>query len=57
MKLELVLNAVHIRKINYINIRQVIYENQMKMIEQELTPFGFYDDGQHENHSGLELLK
>jgi len=42
---------------NYINIRQVIYENQMKMIEQELTPFGFYD-GQHTDvREGLELLK
>lgn len=27
------------------NIRQVMYENQMKQIENDLTPFGFYDDG------------
>jgi hypothetical protein len=30
----------------------------MKMIEQELTPFGFFDDGQQqEDLAGLELLK
>jgi len=30
----------------------------MKMIEQELTPFGFYDDGQQtDEREGLELLK
>jgi len=28
------------------NIRQVMYENQMKQIEMDLTPFGFLDDGQ-----------
>jgi hypothetical protein len=30
----------------------------MKMIEQELTPFGFYDDGQQTDmREQLELLK
>lgn len=28
-----------------INIRQAIYENHMKAIEDQLTPFGFYNDG------------
>lgn len=28
-----------------INIRQAIYENHMVAIENQLTPFGFYDDG------------
>lgn len=48
----------YFKELSNINIRHVIYENQMKMIEQELTPFGFYDDGQSlENREGLELLK
>ena len=48
----------YFKELSNINIRQVIYENQMKMIEQELTPFGFYDDGQQtEEREGLELLK
>jgi len=28
-----------------INIRQAIYENHMRAIEEQLTPFGFYNDG------------
>jgi hypothetical protein len=48
----------YFKELSNINIRQVIYENQMKMIEQELTPFGFFDDGQQqEDLAGLELLK
>jgi len=48
----------YFKELSNINIRQVIYENQMKMIEQELTPFGFFDDGQSsEDYAGLELLK
>lgn len=48
----------YFKELSNINIRQVIYENQMKMIEQELTPFGFYDDGQQTDmREGLELLK
>ena len=48
----------YFKELSNINIRQVIYENQMKMIEQDLTPFGFYDDGQQTDmREGLELLK
>jgi hypothetical protein len=48
----------YFKDLSNINIRQVIYENQMKMIEQELTPFGFYDDGQQTDmREQLELLK
>ena len=48
----------YFKELSNINIRQVIYENQMKMIEQELTPFGFYDDGQQTDmREELELLK
>jgi hypothetical protein len=31
----------------------VIYENQIKMIEDQLTPFGFYDDGAREDEKLL----
>ena len=48
----------YFKDMSNINIRQSIYENQMKMIENEMTPFGFFDDGQSlENYEGLELLK
>jgi hypothetical protein len=33
---------------NDVNLRQEMYESQMKQIENELTPFGFYDDGTSE---------
>ena len=32
------------------NLRKIMYENQMKQIEEDLTPFGFYDDGQINNY-------
>ena len=35
----------YFKEMSDINIRHVIYENKIKMIEDELTPFGFYDDG------------
>ena len=35
----------YVKELSNINIRQVIYQNQIKMIEDQLTPFGFYDDG------------
>lgn len=38
----------YFKELSDINIRQVIYENQMKAIEQQMTPFGFYDDGREE---------
>jgi hypothetical protein len=39
----------YFKELSNINIRQVIYENQIKMIEDQLTPFGFLDDGQQED--------
>jgi hypothetical protein len=36
----------YFKDLNNINIRQLMYENRIKAIEDELTPFGFYDDGQ-----------
>jgi hypothetical protein len=35
----------YFKELSDINIRHVIYENQIKAIEDQLTPFGFYDDG------------
>ena len=36
----------YFKDLSNINIRQVMYEDQMKQIEMDLTPFGFLDDGQ-----------
>lgn len=48
----------YFKDLSDINIRQVIYENRIKMIEEELTPFGFYNDGSApEEALGLELLR
>ena len=38
----------YFKELNNINMRKIMYEKQMKAIEEELTPFGFYDDGQPE---------
>jgi hypothetical protein len=35
----------YFKDLNNINLREVMYKNQMERIEQELTPFGFIDDG------------
>jgi len=39
-------SSQYFKDLSNINIRQVMYENQMKQIESDLTPFGFLDDGQ-----------
>jgi hypothetical protein len=39
-------NDPYFTDLNDVNLRQEMYESQMKQIEDELTPFGFYDDGQ-----------
>jgi hypothetical protein len=36
----------YFKELNDVNLRQIMYENQMKQIEDELTPFGFMNDGQ-----------
>ena len=33
-------------EMNDVNLREEMYKNQMKQIEEELTPFGFINDGQ-----------
>ena len=35
----------HFRDLTNLNIRESLYENQIRQIEDELTPFGFIDDG------------
>jgi hypothetical protein len=35
-----------------VNLRKIMYEKQMKAIEEELTPFGFIDDGLAEENAG-----
>jgi hypothetical protein len=35
----------YFKDLNNVNIRQIMYENRIKQIEDELTPFGFMDDG------------
>jgi len=43
----------YFKELSNINIRQVIYENKIKMIEDQLTPFGFYDDGNKDSEQVL----
>ena len=35
----------YFKDLNNINLRTIMYEKQIQAIEDELTPFGFYDDG------------
>ena len=35
----------YFKDLNDVNLRHVMYENQIKKIEDELTPFGFINDG------------
>jgi hypothetical protein len=35
----------YFRDLTNLNIRETMYENQIRQIEDELTPFGFIDDG------------
>ena len=35
----------YFKELNNINLREVMYKNQMERIEQEMTPFGFVNDG------------
>ena len=36
----------YFKELNNIDLRHMIYQNQIRQIEDELTPFGFYNDGQ-----------
>lgn len=39
----------YFKEMSDVNIRKVIYENRIKVIEDQLTPFGFYNDGTEED--------
>jgi hypothetical protein len=39
----------YFKDLNNINLREIMYKKQIQAIEEELTPFGFYDDGQPES--------
>lgn len=39
----------YFKDLNNINIREMMYQSHIRQIEDELTPFGFYDDGQDIN--------
>jgi hypothetical protein len=39
----------YFKDLNNINLRTIMYEKQIKAIEDELTPFGFYDNGKDES--------
>ena len=44
----------YFRELNDVNLREIMYKNQMEQIEEQLTPFGFMDDGQADD--GNEVL-
>ena len=35
----------YFKDLNNVNMREIMYESRIKQIEDELTPFGFYDNG------------
>lgn len=41
----------YFKDLNDVNMRDVMYHNKMKQIEEELTPFGFLDDGLDETNA------
>lgn len=38
-------NQPYFKELNNVDLRQMVYQNQMRQIEDSLTPFGFYNDG------------
>ena len=46
----------YFKELHNVNLRKIMYENQMRSIEEELTPFGFYDDGNPEPEGPIMLL-
>jgi len=45
----------YFKELNNVELRKIMYENQMRVIEEELTPFGFYDDGQIEQDEDIPI--
>jgi hypothetical protein len=46
----------YFKEMNNVNLRKIMYENQMKSIEEDLTPFGFYNDGQYEQTGPVMMM-
>lgn len=46
----------YFKELNNIELRKMLYQNQMQQIEDDLTPFGFYDDGSFEEDSPVMLI-
>ena len=36
----------YFKELNNVNLREIMYGERIEAIENELTPFGFYDDGE-----------
>ena len=45
----------YFKDLNNINLREIMYKKQMQAIEDELTPFGVYDDGNTEEKAPLNF--
>ena len=41
--------STYFKELSDVNIRKVMYENRIKSIEDQMTPFGFYSDGTEED--------
>ena len=46
----------YFKELNNIELRKILYQNQMQQIEDDLTPFGFYDDGSFEEDGPVMLI-
>jgi hypothetical protein len=45
----------YFKDLNNINLREIMYKKQMQAIEDELTPFGVYNDGTNEEPAPLNF--
>ena len=45
----------YFKDLNNVNLREVMYKQKIEAIEQELTPFGFINDGQNEEKPPLNF--
>jgi hypothetical protein len=47
----------YFRELTDVNLRQAMYKTHIKQIEEELTPFGFYDDGRGSNYELANIME
>lgn len=47
----------YFRELTDVNLRHAMYKNHIKQIEEELTPFGFYDDGSGSNYELANIME